>query len=300
MTTDARCGARHFGAACLGHKRRTDCLARLPASKLSESVTGYYHCFKVQPPNLAVTAGSYLFNVRHPVDRVISWYNYVSPNNCLVLGGAKKESVSPNCAAAYQLERDADSFVGQFFQACFPTVDDWALAVAAKQPSNGSLATPECVELAITSLAGQLNERHVPIAAHMTANYQHYAAKTVTAHPDKEVLVVRMEHLWDDLKALDRQLGGTGNFGAQVEGFAYTHGSERYSSTGERVLDTSVQLFCCALQNELRIYRELLHAAVNLHEHDKRETTQAAALRCGWKSWEEMDRTCAEQSASLR
>jgi hypothetical protein len=148
-------------------------------------------------------------------------------------------------------------------------------------------------------LAGQLDWKQVPLAAHMTANYQHYMKKTVAAHKNKEVLVVRMDKLWDDLKALDRQLGGTGNFGV-VEGSAYTHGSESYqsSSTGSSLSDAGAKLLCCALLAELEIYRELLNAAANLHGHDKRETIQAAVERCGWNSWEKMTQACVTQSAA--
>ena len=132
----------------------------------------------------------------------------------------------------------------------------------------------------------------------------------MTAHPAKEVIVVRMEHIWDDLKALDRQLGGTGDFVA-VEGSAYTHGSESYynsnnSSKHQRLAlagDTAdddsaaavlmaVQLLCCALQTELHTYRDLLIRAANLYKNDKLETVQAAVERCGWRSWDEMTLAC--------
>jgi Sulfotransferase family len=91
---DAGCQVMH------NVRRRTKCLANLPASKLSAAVVGYFHCFKVQPSGMAVSANSYLFNVRHPVDRTISWYRYVSPFNC-VPGGASR--VSPNCASAVRV-----------------------------------------------------------------------------------------------------------------------------------------------------------------------------------------------------
>lgn len=81
-------------------KRRTKCLATLPATYLSFAVAGYFHCFKVQPMGMAATANSYLFNVRHPVDRSISWYHYVSPHNC-----RKNNSVSPNCVASVRKPR---------------------------------------------------------------------------------------------------------------------------------------------------------------------------------------------------
>lgn len=176
-------------------------------------------------------------------------------------------------------------------------MDDWAFAATGKRP-NGSPSTESCAKLAKSSLTGQVDWKQVPLAAHMTANYQHYIKKTVTAHRDKEVLVVRMNQMWGDLKALDWQLGGTGNFGA-VEGSAYTHGSESYKSSTS-VSDASVQFLCCALLAELEIYRDLIVAAANLRVRDKRETIQEAVKRCGWNSWEGMTRACVKRSASIR
>ena len=102
-----------------------------------------------------------------------------------------------------------------------------------------------------------------------------------------------MESLWNDLQALDRQLGGTGDFGA-MEGSAYTHGSERYNSSA--VSDQAFSRFCCALHTtELPRYRELILAAANLSDQDKSDTIRAAAERCGYKSWDDMTMACRKK-----
>lgn len=62
--------------------RRKTCLAALPNSTLSDGVAGYFHCFSVQPKRMESGATSFLFNLRHPVDRALSWYKYVHPDNC--------------------------------------------------------------------------------------------------------------------------------------------------------------------------------------------------------------------------
>jgi Sulfotransferase family len=85
-------------AGCQGmrnQKRRTACLNELPGSALSDQVRGYFHCFRVEPAHMRTSATSVLFNVRHPVDRVLSWYRYVNPNNC----NRENYKISPNCVA---------------------------------------------------------------------------------------------------------------------------------------------------------------------------------------------------------
>jgi len=266
--------------------RRNKCLAGLQNSRLSDSVKGYFHCFKIQPPQMAHKADSYLFNVRHPVDRAISWYHYINPFNCV----SENNRISPNCAAANQLQNKPGGFVSQFFDLCFRTVEDWVYGAIGKR-ANGEPALQACVDLAHKSLAGKLDWKDIPLAAHMTANYQQYTSMTTRKFKSKEILVVRMEHMWDDLKSLDVWLGGTGDFG-RASGTKYSHGSETYGGSKSITVATA-KLFCCALQSEMEIYLDLITSAANLLEVHKQQTRDAATARCGFASWDEMISHCA-------
>ena len=176
------------------------------------------------------------------------------------------------------MRNDPNSFVARFFQQCFPTSDDWAVALTSK--------TSNCTKLANEVISEKFTD---PRAAHMTANFQHYTAQTIRGFPGKEVLVVRIEHMWDDLQTLDQQLGGTGNFGERF-GTKVSHGSERFQASSLSTIST--QALCCALQREIEIYRDLLFAAANLNENDKQSTWEAAVKRCGWNSWEVFQESC--------
>jgi len=122
------------------------------------------------------------------------------------------------------------------------------------------------------------------------ANYEHYVNHTVRKYPEKDVLVVRIHHLWNDLQNIDRHfLQGKGDFG-NFTGTAVTHGSSNSSSVMTR---QSQQNFCCALQRELLLYRELIERAINLHPSEQSETLQQAVEYCGFSTWEHMMRDCS-------
>lgn len=297
-------------------KRRLDCLAHLPSSQLSTAVQSYFHCFTVKPPkkkrNNKGPGDAYLFTVRHPVDRIASWYRYIHPNHCQQ---SSNTVVSPSCIAAKQRTNDPAGFVVQFFDTCFPTVQDWAFAgaAAAASPSGEdeinnkrfNVSSLQCQELAQSTLAGQVDPKQVPLAAHLVANFRHYMQTTVDANPVVPVLVIRMEHLWYDIKALDVLLNGTGDFGTK-EGSAFTHGSERYNNNDTTTSSSTAaaeklpipvrSALCCVLTDEIERYRRLLELAVNLHVHEKQQSIADAVQNCGYESWEAMMLRCSIQA----
>ena len=79
-------------------KRKQSCLKHLPRrkSQLSLHTHGYYHCYKmtvskqIRQQQLSTASAlpitshfdTYLYTIRHPVDRILSWYNYVHPQHC--------------------------------------------------------------------------------------------------------------------------------------------------------------------------------------------------------------------------
>jgi hypothetical protein len=265
-------------------RRRNECLQKVPDSALNQQVHGYFHCFTIEPRS--IQADSFLFNLRHPVDRAVSWYRYVHPGHCPPAGINSKKN-TPVCIAQRQLQSNPGGWVGQFFQQCFPTVQDWALP-----------QTTKCQELALQTYQGTLSEKEVPLAAHMIANLRHYVEKTgVMANPSVEILVVRTASLWQDLNDLDAWMGGTGDFG-EVEGLAVTHGSEHYNkqdnnnNNNDLLSDKAAAQLCCALKEEIEWYRTLVQRAANLV--DKEQELQRLVQRCGAQTWDEWLRNCDE------
>jgi hypothetical protein len=236
------------------------------------------------------------------VDRTISWYHYVAPQNC-----HKNEPKSPSCSTAWAIAQNPhNGWEAQFFGRCFPTVEDWAQTLATTTPKTLTLAPKttttasslisnssssnhiDCSELAWSSLAGNIDINKHPVAAHMVFNFHYYTQKTVTKFPSKEVLVVRTENLWQDLGDLDRLLGGDGAFGT-LHGSSVTHGSEHHKSRNRSISESGAKLLCCALQDELNIFRDLVDRK---SERDQAGSLIKTVTRCGAESWEDLEKQC--------
>jgi len=116
---------------------------------------------------------------------------------------------------------------------------------------------------------------------HISLNYGFYYRRTFLKYPEKDVVVVRTEHLFDDLQNIEYLLGGT----ALVQGSVTGHesrdwGSTKYVSSGKITDPKDLQVLCCAIESEARIYIELLERASNLSEDEKKESLEAFEDRC--------------------
>ena len=316
--------------------RRRQCFHALVPSRLSTKVGAYLHCFDYKYDEPLEVGGSvfpkknpddwaFLLNLRHPVDRAKSWYEYVHPYNC------NNVTDSVQCKAARSWKSDPNGWVAQFYGTCFPTLQDWAWAVTPPQQQqeldnesqaqrrNGSAVSRNavnCTKLAFDAFRGSSNLAKVGLTAHMRANLQSYAHsplqlvprtassrnnsrnnkkdKSITRNGDRPVLLVRTRLLWSDLKTLDRQLGGTGNFG-ELEGSAYTHGSGAYrKGKSQDNMTILVRAMCCALIDELRTYRLLVQTAANWNTTTKQEEETYLVERCDdqWQNWNDLEKYC--------
>jgi hypothetical protein len=282
--------------------RKADCLRQLPNSTISDTIQSYFHCFSMHP-GAAKDSTSYLYNLRHPVDRTISWYRYIDPQNC-----RKDKPKSPSCSTVLAISQNPhNGWEAEFFGRCFPTVEDWAQALATPTPTTRPTTTTvsslptvitnssssnhtDCSKLAWSTLAGDINVKKHNVAAHMVFNFRYYTQHTIGKFASKEVMVVRTENLWQDLGDLDRLLGGDGTFG-DLHGSSVTHGSEHHQNR-RSISESGAKLLCCALQDELNIFRDLMNRATNLDEETKRESSLKTVTRCGAESWEDLAKQC--------
>jgi hypothetical protein len=279
-------------------RRKAECLRQLPNSTISDTIQSYFHCLSM-PSGAAEYSTSYLYNLRHPVDRTISWYHYIDPQNC-----RREDPKSPSCGTAWAISQNPrNGWEAEFFGRCFPTVEDWAQALAMPTPATTTVSSlpmaisnssssnhTDCSELAWSSLAGNIDIAKHGVAAHMVFNFHYYTKKTIGKFPSKEVLVIRTENLWQDLGDLDRLLGGDGAFG-HLYGSSVTHGSENHKNR-RSISEAGVKLLCCALQDELNIFRDLVNRATNLNDETKQESSLKAVTRCGAESWEDLEKQC--------
>ncbi|EEC44997.1 predicted protein [Phaeodactylum tricornutum CCAP 1055/1] len=221
---------------------------------------------------------AFLFSLRHPLDRTLSWFRNFDPQNC-----PEGKRTKASCLTAHSIKNDPTSWAGHFFGVCFSSAEAWAQALS--HPKD------KCNVLAWDTILGRIAIQDESLVAHMTANIRRYAKATAARYPEKDVLVVRMEYMWKDLKALDLSLGGTGRFGAMA-GSKVAHGSEVYEFQNEDLSAASVVTMCCALRDEMEVFYSLLHKAQNLDAVHKRRTWEDALSYCGSTSWIDFEAQC--------
>jgi len=143
---------------------------------------------------------SYLVSVRHPVDRMVSWYIY---KHLMNVNATLKVVKVLNCGAT-------------MLHTCYASLDDLAtkgleLVMGASPPPPTSdaptvlqsarvgtnLTRKECQWWAWNVIRGDVSG-----IIHNHFNYRHYA-KYFLDDESNEVFVIRMEHLWDDYSYLD-------------------------------------------------------------------------------------------------
>jgi len=257
-----------------------DACDHIPESALADRVSGYAHDENYHAS--VDEADAFLYNLRHPVDRMISWYNYEHPKSCMHNRQTKRA-----CATARHIKKHPGGSSAKFFNDCFPTQEH--LPLLASKSAGSDTVSQACSDLAKEVIAG---ERYGKGFKHMYYNMEHYTNRTIDKYPDKSVLVVRTESLWDDIKELDIMLGGKGTFGG-IEGTRDSHGSEKYKKSNGTLSVTEYGILCCAIEREMNIYRHLLELAVNFDDKATKDTITRTANKCGFSSWDEMMSTCS-------
>jgi hypothetical protein len=117
-------------------------------SMLSKATIGHLHCDKLRPKESLARSTAFLFSVRHPVDRIVSWFQYMHPSNCV-----------PNIpSGACNLKKDNNPWGIKFYQTCFPDINDLGRALVTPT-TNGSM---DCSALGIETLQGNGPEGESP------------------------------------------------------------------------------------------------------------------------------------------
>eukprot|EP00533_Pseudo-nitzschia_delicatissima_P010217 CAMPEP_0116079070 /NCGR_PEP_ID=MMETSP0327-20121206/947_1 /TAXON_ID=44447 /ORGANISM="Pseudo-nitzschia delicatissima, Strain B596" /LENGTH=605 /DNA_ID=CAMNT_0003569673 /DNA_START=72 /DNA_END=1886 /DNA_ORIENTATION=- len=244
---------------------------------------------------------AFLVPIRDPIDRFVSAFNYHHPNN---------QHQKVKCDN--KPERFLHWVSHSFYCDCFNTVNDLVEAVTStgdpkyvplfKKPDQ-KIA---CLEIADRVLRGRSSYKLVDGHAneeklwedqdvdlelirtkkwysigHLTFNYGYYYRRAFLKYPQKDIVAIRTEHMWEDLQNLEYKLGGS----ALVQGNAtghktVTHGSSKFGAS-EKLKDAKgIQVICCAISSESLIYIELLVRAVNLSREQKKESLTAFGERC--------------------
>jgi len=97
-------------------------------SALSKATIGYLHCNKLKPTKSLANATAFMFSLRNPIDRIVSWFQYMHPDNCV-----------PNRpSGACNLKKDNSAWGVNFYHTCFPDVNDFARSLGKMTIKGGT------------------------------------------------------------------------------------------------------------------------------------------------------------------
>ncbi|KAG7372019.1 sulfotransferase family protein [Nitzschia inconspicua] len=200
---------------------------------------------------------TFLVSIRNPIDRAVSAFDM-------------DHTLNNNLHDQPLVQRKRRQFYG-----CFRTAEDVAQALLPTTLSgNQTKCSPQVAHQVLTGTYSKRN-----INTHLEYNYQFYKNMTFGQYPNKEIMVVRTENLWDDIGGVDRLLGGNGTLSQTMAGHHFDHGSSDYV-VKSKLTTEGRRIFCDALQQEIDVYSELVERAVNLEEWEKRETLEKLQIDC--------------------
>ena len=262
-------------------------IPEVATTKLSLSTVGVIHAKAFFPKRndlLLQQEGGYsnafLVSIRNPIDRIKSWFDYVNPYNC--------NSYIERSSSACQTDRLRPKDWGhQFFKQCYSAgLESMALDLAMTTTTtktagdekrnsptnmsnnNSTIKTTKygnipCSQIAWQGLRGDADMKQ---STHLHFNYVYYAIKTIHKYPTKDVMVVRLSQMWNDLNVIEQRVLG-GNIPIKEENYdLVTHGSQNFTTKSKNLSQEASFLLCCAIQDEIKVYIELLQRAINLND----------------------------------
>ena len=271
-------------------------------SELSKHTIGYMHCNLLRPKTSIYESTILMYSIRNPIDRVVSWFQYMNPINCL--------PDRPSAACNLKLDKTMYNTLSNLtwgyvlFDLCFPTINDMIQSlqneklVHVEDSNNNSI---NCSQLAIDTITG-----YGPPGPsnHLYFNYHYYVNKTSTLliqssslaqqqqqqqerqqtpsipnNKKKRIFVIRKENLFDDLRTIEYILGGSIQRPFEREGGTISHGNQLYPY--KAILDNNLMpILCCVIPKELTIYVTLVTRALNLIDVDKITSIEELYTKC--------------------
>ena len=274
-----KAGGNTFRALFKGHcqadrKQVAEGCEQVPQSSIAGRAAGRARDENFHGP--IERADGYLYNLRHPVDRMTSRRNYEHPGSCVKSLGRQARRAR---AARRETRKRPGARASAFFNECFPTQKDLPF-IDGNLTGHDTHRGKGCLVLAREVING---EHGLKGFKRVFYNVHRYAKATIDKHPERSVIVIRTESLWQGLKDLDVRLGGNGNFGA-IEGARGSRGSEKRKKSNATFSAAECGRLCCAIEKEMSICRHLVELAVNLDEAETEATTSQAASKRGFDS----------------
>jgi len=145
-----------------------------------------------------------LISVRDPLDRLVSAYYY-------------EQKLPRNMVAAlrnkHNITKHVHTMRTKFFEHCFPTFSHLINAIQNYNiNTTASSDNDPCEQFAVGVLHGGYKEnlKQPQKLGHLYYNYEHYAKRYYDSYGQKQkaIVVIRTNHMWDDVARIEAWLGG--------------------------------------------------------------------------------------------
>jgi len=242
-------------------ERRNQCLRELPESVLSDSVEGFLHTGR-RTGIPSEEATGYLFTVRDPLDRIISWYIHSHPANTQFISNATTSFDVTLVRSPFQ----------EFYVDCFWDLNSYAEALIGPGDEDA------CSEVSRTvAQSRQVKD--------LFWDYRFYASKTIWKFPDTAVYAIRTEHLSEDFNNLNTLLGGAADRNITLEPEDEGSSNPNMPITNKSLSTKGMLGLCCSLRSEIEVYETILRRAKNVQDSDVighrcYDVLEANAVRC--------------------
>jgi hypothetical protein len=218
-----------------------------------------------------------IWTVRDPLARTISAFIYNHPFNRVV-------QVEHKIRTKRNLHFD---IVYPIFMPCFPTLEDYAQGLenfSAFELNNQTVFKGEgnCTNRAKASLYVSKQQdipNHVQIC-HIYTNLRRLSQNIADAF-SRPLFAIRTEFIWKDWENTNLFFGDDTN--SNFTNIASLKNSSAVEYPVKNIISESGRKnMCLALEDEYRVYFEMLNAALNLSEDDVKDSLKIARKNCPW------------------
>jgi hypothetical protein len=229
---------------------------------VSKLVQDYYHIV-IDTANIPASNHSlYIISSRDVYDRFVSAFIYLHPRNKATFKRKMSYDDIVSKGRAYKCFRTLESFADYLGDA----PDDF------HYPLVDQIVNQDCVNLARAIVAGR-----VSALEHMYNNYYNML-QWIPA--DRDIYIVRQEHLWDDWVRVNQMLGHEGSIVLPQERVRRNVTSEQPPPVTKALSLAGVGTLCRALAREYAAYFTLLKRARNIKDEDLYESIDIGQERC--------------------
>ena len=227
-----------------GVKRRKGKIAKRQ-SLISQRTFDYFHVRKLKNIQLYDT---FIVTIRHPIDRLISWFLFSHTKN-------RDIKAWRNATHVYN---------------CYNELNDLATFGLSSSSQNDNKTNNNCQQIAYNCIIG--NDY---LCEHMFFNYEFYIGDILKYHKDKDIFVLRTNTFDEDWERINDLLSND-NTQNNNKNNASTFGKKTYRGknytagvTNKTISAIGLQNVCRVLCDEIQLYKTLLQRAVNLNKFDR-------------------------------